>query len=391
MSNKKDTKVIERAEFAINNIREKKNKWFFFVVDSKNIPNSGMEYMYQIAYTLKEKGFDVTMLYQLDNEYTPEEIEDLKKKNMPLDNNRVFTGVGEWLGTEYAELPHMNIQKEQWVVSPSDFLFVPEVFSSLLKQTYQHNIPCKRFVVLQNYDYVSEFIPFGDQWASYGVGDVITTTEQQKELILKVFPYLKCKILNPYIKECFRKPIKPQNLIVNIISKKQSDVNRIVKPFYWRNPWLQFVTFRDLRGYSQNEFADKLKEGAITVWVDDETPFGYSALEAIRCNNIVLGKIPQNIPEWMGNKEKLFDNGIWFSNINDIPDMLANIVESWMNDEIPGELTDAMGETNKRYTREEWENNIDGVFNTIMEERIAELESVKETIKNKKNNEKEAE
>ena len=303
MSNKKDTKIIERAEFAINNIREKKNKWFFFVVDSKNIPNSGMEYMYQMAYTLKEKGFDVTMLYQLDNEYTPEEIEDLKKKNMPLDNNRVFTGVGEWLGTEYAELPHMNIQKEQWVVSPSDFLFVPEVFSSLLKQTYQHNIPCKRFVVLQNYDYVSEFIPFGDQWASYGVGDVITTTEQQKELILKVFPYLKCKILNPYIKECFRKPIKPQNLIVNIISKKQSDVNRIVKPFYWRNPWLQFVTFRDLRGYSQNEFADKLKEVAITVWVDDETPFGYSALEAIRCNNIVLGKIPQNIPEWIGNKE----------------------------------------------------------------------------------------
>ena len=71
--------------------------------------------------------------------------------------------------------------------------------------------------------------------------------------------------------------------------------------------------------------------------------------------------------------------------------MLANIVESWMNDEIPEELTDAMGETNKRYTREEWENNIDGVFNTIMEERIAELESVKETIKNKKNNEKEAE
>lgn len=391
MSNKKDTKIIERAEFAISNIREKKNKWFFFVVDSKNVPNSGMEYMYQMAYTLKEKGFDVTMLYQLDNEYTPEEIDDLKKKNMPLDNNRVFTGVGEWLGTAYAELPHMNIQKEQWVVSPSDFLFVPEVFSSLLKQTYQHNIPCKRFVVLQNYDYISEFIPFGDQWASYGVGDVITTTEQQKELILKVFPYLKCKVLNPCIKECFRKPIKPQNLIVNIISKKQSDVNRIVKPFYWRNPWLQFVTFRDLRGYSQNEFADKLKEGAITVWVDDETPFGYSALEAIRCNNIVLGKIPQNIPEWMGNKEKLFDNGIWFSNINDIPDMLANIIESWMNDEIPGELTDAMGETNKRYTREEWENNIDGVFNTIMEERIAELESVKETIKNKKNNEKEAE
>ena len=391
MSNKKDTKIIERVDFAIKNIKEKKNKWFFFVVDSKNVPNSGMEYMYQMAYTLKEKGFDVTMLYQLDNEYTPEEIEDLKKKNMPLDNNRVFTGVGEWLGTEYAELPHMNIQKEQWVVSPSDFLFVPEVFSSLLKQTYQHNIPCKRFVVLQNYDYISEFIPFGDQWASYGVGDVITTTEQQKELILKVFPYLKCKVLNPYIKECFRSPIKSPNLIVNIVSKKQSDVNRIIKPFYWRNPWLQFVTFKDLRGYSQNDFADSLKEGAITVWVDDETPFGYSALEAIRCNNIVLGKIPQNIPEWMGSKEKLFDNGIWFSNINDVPDMLANIIESWMNDEIPEELTTAMKETNKRYTREDWEKNIDGIFNSIMEERIAELENVKETIKNKKNNEEEAE
>ncbi len=377
MSNKKKEVVVQRIEKAINEINEKKNKWYFFVVDSKNVPNGSMSYIYQMALSMKERGYDVTMIYQIDKEYTEKEIEELTKEGKPIDQSRVFTGVGEWLGQEYANLPHMNIQKEQWVVAPSDFLFIPEAFSSLMRQTYKHNIPCKRFVILQNYDYVSEFIPFGDQWASYGICDVIASTQKQADLIHSIFPYTRCQVLNPYIKECFSKPIKPQNLVVNIVSKKQSDVNRIIKPFYWKHPWLQFVTFRDLRGYSQSEYSDMLKDGAIMVWVDDETPFGYAPLEAMRCNNIVIGKVPQDIPEWMIKDDTLRDNGIWFNNINDVPSILENVISSWMNDEIPVELTDAMEETNKMYTKEQWDMNLTELVDGIIRNRVNELENIK--------------
>ena len=95
-----------------------------------------MQYIYQLAKTLKDKNYKVKMLYQLENEYTQSEIDELKRKEKPIDERRVFTGVGEWLGEEYMKLPHMNISKEEWKVSPSDFLFIPEVFSSLMKQTY---------------------------------------------------------------------------------------------------------------------------------------------------------------------------------------------------------------------------------------------------------------
>ena len=230
--NNNDQKAIERIEEAITKLENNDFTFYFFIVDCNNVPNGNMQYIYQLAKTLNDKNYKVKMLYQLENEYTQSEIDELKRKEKPIDERRVFTGVGEWLGEEYMKLPHMNISKEEWKVSPSDFLFIPEVFSSLMKQTYQYKAPCKRIVVLHNYDYITEFIPFNDEWGTYGIHDVIVNTEQQGKLIKSVFPYVKYETLSPYIPDIFRKPIKPKKLIVNIISKKTEDVNKIMKQFY---------------------------------------------------------------------------------------------------------------------------------------------------------------
>mgnify|MGYP002520347908 CR=1 FL=1 len=37
----------------------------------------------------------------------------------------------------------------------------------------------------------------------------------------------------------------------------------------------------------QEDFAKYMSEGTITVWVDERTDFGYSALESMACGNIV--------------------------------------------------------------------------------------------------------
>ena len=116
MSDNKDMKAIERIEESIANLKENDFNIYFFVVDSQNVPNSSLAYIYELAKTLHDKKYNVTMLYQLQGEYTEAELYKKKKKGKQIDPSKVFTGVGEWLGKEYADIPHMNISHTQWKV-----------------------------------------------------------------------------------------------------------------------------------------------------------------------------------------------------------------------------------------------------------------------------------
>jgi glycosyltransferase involved in cell wall biosynthesis len=377
--NNKNEVVIKRIEDAIENLKNKNFNIFFFIVDSKNVPNGSMNYIYQMAKALHDKEYNVTMCYQLDDEYSAGELAELEAKGQVPDGIRRFVGVEEWLGEEYSSLHHMNIQKEEWQIGPADIIFIPEVFSSIMYQTFKNKVPCKRYVILQNFGYVTEFIPFGHQWATYGIDHVVTNTAANAELINRLFPYTKehTTVLPPYIQGFFRKPVKAKKLIVNIIAKNQDDINRIMKPFYWKYPVYQFVSFQDLRGLPKKEFAEQLQEGCITIWLDEYTPFGYSALEAMRCGNIVIGKVPQIIPDWMTD-----ENGVWFTDINDVPDILAKVVATVLEDEIPEQMEKAMDETAKLFTYETYEKNIDRFIEQAIQERINELIAVKQAAKN---------
>lgn len=373
----KDEVVIGRIDEAIQKLKDKDFTLYFFVVDSRNIPNGSMRYTYQLAKEFYDKGYNVKMIYQLDNEYSEEEIKAIEGKNGYVDERRRFVGVGRWMGESFASLPHMNIQKEQWVVGPYDFLFVNEAFSSFMYEVGKNKIPCMKYAILQNYAYLTEFIPIGQQWANYGIDRVIATNKHVAELTEQVFPYIKghTHVIPPYIPAYFRKPVVAKNLIVNIIANNQSDTNRIVKTFYWKYPEYSFVTFRDVRQYPMADFAKMMQDSCITVWVDDKTPFGYSALEAMRCGNIIIGKIPEDIPEWMSD-----NNGLWFQNIKDAPEIISKVVKAWMNDAMPEEILTAMEETNKKYTYTEYEGNVKKLAEDIIEERISEFEGIKKNI-----------
>lgn len=372
----KNKEVINRIQNEIDKLNNKDFTLFFFTIDSKNVPTGSLVYTYEMALALKKLGYKVKMLYQLDNEYTEREIKKRQSKGTynKMDE-QIFCGVSEWMGTEYGELEHVNISKEgAWSVAPSDFLFIPEVFSSLMSQTFIHKIPCQRYVLLQNFDYVTDFIPFGTQWINFGIRDCVATTELQANLIKDVMPYVRTTVINPYIPEYFRKPIQPKNLIVNVISKKQSDVNKLMKTFYWKYPMYKFISFKDLRGMNREHYAEQLKEGAITIWIDENTSFGYGALEAMRCGNIVIGKFPENVQEWMVDEDgELLDNVIWFDNMTQLPEVLSKVIGSWMQDEIPSELIESMERTNQLYKKSEYDKNISNFINDIVTKRIQEL------------------
>lgn len=357
----KELKIIERVSNEIKKIESKENNIYFFVIDSKGTPSGELEYIYKIALFLIKNGYNVTMLHQ-ENE---------------------FIGVKEWLGEEYADIPHENVSKGNINVGVSDLLIIPELFATVMNQTKK--LPCKRVVLLQNLNYVSEFTPLSIQWGDYGIVECITNSNQEAEKIKEWFPYVKTNVINPYIdSSVFHTSIEPKKLIVNIVSKNQMNINKIIKPFYWKYAIYKWVSFKDLRGMSQKEFAESLREAAVTIWIDEDTNFGYSALEAMQSGAIVIAKIPEMLPEWAKKDDTNLKNScIWFENYEDLPQIIANVVRGLTTDNVPTELFDESKKILESYSKEKTENEITSVIEEIFSNRKAELSNFINNIKEK--------
>lgn len=364
MENNKDAIVIDRVQSEINKIKNKENNLYFFVLDTKGNPSGSLEYIYKLALILHEEGFKVTMLYQEDEE---------------------FIGVRDWLGDVYADLPHENITNEGTSVSPSDILFIPEIFSNVMTQAKQ--LPCKKVAILQNYDYISEQIPLSVQWGDFNVMDAIVNTEENMELLKNIFPYVKSTLVTPYIDEMFHDINEPKKMIINIIAKTPSDINRIIKPFYWAYPAYKWVTFRDLRGFPKQDFADKLREGAMTIWVDNDSSFGYSALEAMKSGSLVIAKLPNNKLPWVvDDNGDLNDCCAWFDNIHQLPKLIANLVRAWITDNTPTGTINNGKEIAAKFTKDVTRAKICAFVLNVLKKREVELNNIILAIEEKTKN-----
>ena len=83
----------------------------------------------------------------------------------------------------------------------------------------------------------------------------------------------------------------------------------------------------------------------------------------------------------------LNDCGVWTYDINTIPDLLANVIGAWMQDNIPAQLTDAMSIANEKYTPDKWNDNVDNIITEIVDEQIKSFESIKSSIQKNITNE----
>ena len=106
-----ENNIIERIENEIDKLNNMEFNILFYVPDAKNNSNGYISYIYQMAQALIKLGYNVKMIYNLDNEYSADEIEELERKNEYIDENRIFEGVKDSLGDGYSNIEHINISK----------------------------------------------------------------------------------------------------------------------------------------------------------------------------------------------------------------------------------------------------------------------------------------
>lgn len=363
------SRAIKNLTTAMEDIEKKNFRFMFFVMDTKGMPNGSLSYIYSTAKKLNDLGYKVCMLHA----------------------EKDFVGVGNWLGDEYAKLKHYNIESDAVKASPADFLIIPELYSNVMYQTMK--LPCKRIVLLQSRNFMTEVIQPGSTWADYGIVDCITTSAPLENHVKDVFPVVRTNIVRPLVDLKKFGCDEPKKAFINIVTKSGGETSRIVKEFFWKQPAFKWVTFRDIKGLSKDEFSNALKESFATVWCDETTDFGVSALEAMAAGNVVIGRVPEEIPEWMADKEgNILDNGAWFYRMSDSSNVIANVIESFLMDSIPQEIYDKAAETAKYYSEDAFTEDIKRVYiETYVEGRKKELTTALGIAKNNLEKEKESE
>lgn len=358
---------ITNLSTAIEKIENKDFGIYFFTLDTKGNPTAGVANIYEHVKVLRDLGYNAQILHD--------------KNDYKLREDENGMGIAEWLGEEYANLPHISIEAQQLQVGAADFVVIPEAFASIMKQT--STFPCKRIVFLQSFEYVFEMLEIGENWGSFGINDVITTNNNLKLYIESIFRNLSTEVIPVSIPDYFKENEKPKIPTVSICSRDKREILKIVKVFFQKYPHYQFVSFRDMSGLPRKEFASELSKSFLGVWVDEISSFGTFPIESMKCNTPVIGKIPRMVPEWMGEMDKngnlnLKDNGVWTTNLNALPDIIATMVGLYLEDSLPENIVKNMEEYKTQYTQTQLVSNIESAYSNIFSRRIVELYTLKE-------------
>jgi len=337
---------ISKLEKSISNMKEKKSKIYFIVQDTKGNAKASVAYIYHMAMSLMEKGYNSIILHEKPD----------------------YTNVGSWMGVDFLKIPHKSIEGQQLEIAPEDLIVIPELYGFVMSQIT--NLPCGKIVLCQAYDHMLETLQPGQNWQQLGFLKCITTSEFQKEFISNVMRNVSFDIVEPFISEHFKKQSLPPKPVIAIHSRDARDTANIIKSFYLKFPQYRWVSFRDMRGQTTKEFAKNLQDCFLSVWVDETSGFGTFPLESMKSGVPVLGLVPNLTPTWMSET-----NGFWINNKNQIVDFIADFLQNWLEDNIKEELYTEMQVTvDSLHSKEEFYNKTIDLFLSYIDTRVNSFE-----------------
>ena len=229
-------------------------------------------------------------------------------------------------------------------------------------------------------------MPYAAQWGDLGIMEGISNSSYQINELNESFPYVKMTKITPYISHLFGNTNEPKKMIINVVARDQSDIKRVVKPFYWKYPMFKWVSFKELRNLSKEEFSKALREAAITIVIDDTTSFGYTALEAIKSGSITICKVPSTELDWATSEDGSLPNCcVWFNDYDTLHKQLASVVRSWITDKVPNVLAEEGKKVCEQFSYDKTKTELLSYVQEVLDKRKDEMEKLFVHIKDSQN------
>ena len=351
---------IEKIKESINKITTKTSKFLFCVPESQT-PVASVYEIYFHATVVKNMGFNVIIMVEKGDYVVP-----------------------SWIEKELTDHTHIPMSDPKLVVGPEDIMIIPEVFTNVMEQT--KDLPCVRIGLLQSIDYMMNSLIPGTNWASFGIHNIITTSETLKEWVETFNSVNKYNIMvyNIGIPEYFEKSKLPQKPIISVISRNANDISKFVKLFFNKFPQYSWITFDPMVTKSKPpqpmrriDFAKRLKENFAAVWIDRIASFGTFPLECMKSGTIPICLKPDIMPEYMierdkdGKITKVVDGaGIWTENYYDLPLLVGEILIKYLDDSIGNEIYKIMDNVVTKYNQKDSETRLIEIYESIIKSRI---------------------
>lgn len=351
---------IEKIKVSLNNIVNKKSKFLFCVPESQN-PVASVYEIYFHATVVKNMGYEVIILVEKGDYVIP-----------------------NWIEKELTDHKHIPMSDPKLTVGPEDVMVIPEVFSNVMEQT--KNLPCVRIGLLQSVDYMINSLIPGIDWSSFGIRDIITTSQTLKEWVELFYGQDKFNIYtyNVGIPEYFEKSSVPQKPIISIIGRNPNEISKFVKLFFSKYPQYSWVTFDPMLTKSKPpqamrrvDFAKRLQNNFAAVWIDRIASLGTFPLECMKSGVIPICLKPDIMPEYMierdenGNPVKAVEGaGVWTNNYYDLPILTGEVLIKFLDDSISPELYETMDKIASKYTQEASENKLVEIYSELINQRI---------------------
>jgi hypothetical protein len=339
---------LEQLYNSLNNIKSKAFKVIAFVPDTQNVASAAVSEIYNFINVLRKEGFDGYILA------------DKKDYQAPA-----------YLDQELQALPHIYSEDGNMVVKPEDFIIIPEYFVNIMEQC--KNLPATKIVLAQSYDNIVNGLIGGMTWRNFNIKDVITTSANISSFITKLHgEHYDIKEYVIGIPDYFH-PTNQKTPLVTFLSRNNQDIVKVSKMFYLQNPDLTWVMFEDLKGTSREHLASKLRQSMVTVWIDRVASFGTLPVEAMASGSVVVGLLPEMTPEYIHEQSS---NGVWVSNIYDMPNAIGEVVRAALHKNIPEAIYKDMSDTASQYTQAKSNESIINVFSHYVTKRQDELEKM---------------
>ena len=347
-----------KEQIILNELSNKSSAFYFYVPPTNGVPSGAIAYIYDMVDILRESGLNGFILH--DKDY-----------KVPM-----------WMGGNYHNLPHIAF--EQLKIKASDFLFIPEVYvQPFFSDMKQNNIqlPCEVVVLSQISDMILHSLDMGAQWYHWGVRNVVTTTNTQKDYINRLMNGLAVEVVNPYIHDDFKKSDKPQKPVIIINTRDKARGEKLANEFSRLHPHYTWIPSKFLANMDRADYATHIRECCLAVWVDEISSFGTFPLECMKSGVPVVGKIPEMIPEWMGEEKEgvynIKDNGVWLLSTNQkISDFISSFLDQWFTDSLEDTAYVNMDETVAVYSKDNTKQQIMTTVDNLISSRVERVKGI---------------
>ena len=361
---KAELEKIERINQSLTKLTDKKSKFIFCIPESPQ-PAASVYELYFHATVVKRMGFGVVIMVEKPDYEIP-----------------------KWIEKELTDFTHVPMSDPKITVGPEDIMIVPEVYSNIMEQT--KDLPCLRVGLLQSVDYMLNSLIPGTDWGSFGIKEIITTSETLKSFLNTFYGDGKFNIhtYNVGIPDYFKRSDMPQKPIISIIGRNPNEIAKVVKLFFTKFPQYAWVTFDPMlkkskppQAMRRKDFADRLKNNFAAVWVDKIASFGTFPLECMASGTIPICLKPDITPEYIIEKDadgkaKISDGaGVWTDNFYDIPLLLGEVLIKFLDDNIAPELYDEMEKIAAKYSQENAEKQLIEVYQNLINKRVKLFQS----------------